>query len=609
MNTVIIEFIKNKNWKYELRGDQAFFDFCPLPNCGKDKNHFNININTGQFFCFKCGQKGTSLKQLKYLIGDENYNSRLTEVVKIKKEFPDYRKFHNDLMLDHNADALDYLVCERGFSYQTIEKQMLGVTTQFFSKPNKMCKCISIPYFKDDKCVFIKYRTIPPEEKDFCSTETNDIPLYNQNIIKEGMDELVLTEGEFDVLSLLSSGYESVVGVPGANIKKTSWFNLIDKASPKKIIFCYDQDKTGQQGAKDIAVRLGKLYCTYNIKLPDFEKADGQKGKDVNDLLRMSGGYEKFLELKENAKLFEIVGVHSLVDVVNSLEYEFDNNDFKFKPTLDTPWPSLTKLIGGVEYGDLVAVTGMAGIGKSRFSINWLDYYVRTKELNCFNFCLEMPVKRVGKLWISMISGQKEENINKDCFNLSREIMKESKGEFLLGFTQFKKVDEIFETIWQVKKRNGLNVVCFDNLHLLTRSVDNKTSEIDVLSKRFKQLAMELNMAIILIVQPTKGDKNSVVSIYDARGSAAIVQDADTGMSIHRNRKVNPTQQDFSQLGHIDSYESFEPFTLIDVGKARWAAGGQTTLLFNGELSTFTEMLNNGAPTSAQEYEKRAIII
>lgn len=610
-NNTIIDFIEGKGWEYELRGEQAYLEVCPLPGCGKENQHFTININSGKFFCFKCNQSGTSLNQLQYLIGDRIHGiTALKDSVKIeKKPLPDYEKFHKDLYLEGNSGALDYLVCERGFSFKTIEEQKLGVTTHYFDKPKKECRCISIPYFQNGKCIFIKFRTLPPEVKDFITTPIEDVPLYNQDIIKEGMEELLLVESETGTIALKSAGYETVVGVPGAGIKKSNWINQVEKANPKRIYLLYDNDSKGQEGARDISVRLGRLDSIYNIKLPEFEKADKSKGKDINEFLRLSGGYEKFLELKDQAKPFEIHGVSSLIEVLDNLEQQLKDNNNIFKPTLDTPWPSLNKLVKGFEYGDVVGVTAIAKCGKSTLSLNWLDYYAKSKGLNAFFYCLEMSVDRVVRKWISMSTGVKEEDFNLDTLVLSKEIIKNMPGNYLFGFTAFKKVDEIFEVMYQAKKRYGLNVISFDNLHLLTRSQKDRASEIDSLSKRMKQIAMELNILLILIMQPTKIQKGEIVSIYDSRGSAALVQDVDFGLSLHRNKSIQVTEKDIAQLGQLDTEEAFDPQMLVKADACRYAPGGSTTLWFNGELSQVTEMLNNGVATPIQEYERKAISV
>ncbi len=53
--------------------------------------------------------------------------------------------------------------------------------------------------------------------------------------------------------------------------------------------------------------------------------------------------------------------------------------------------------LGGVEFGDLVAISAEGKVGKTTMALNWLDYYVRSYGHNCLMFCLEMPPKRLAR--------------------------------------------------------------------------------------------------------------------------------------------------------------------------------------------------------------------
>lgn len=228
----------------------------------------------------------------------------------------------------------------------------------------------------------------------------------------------------------------------------------------------------------------------------------------------------------------------------------------------------------------------------STLCLNWLDYYVRKKDIQSLFFCLEMPRKRLVRKWISYSTetvDQPGNYMSLEAIQKGRFIIQQMTSDLLFGFTRFKKAEEVFETIYQAKRRYGIKILCFDNLHMLTRDKNHRTEEIDNLSKNFKQLAMELNLLILLILQPTKSKEGQIVDIYDSRGAAALVQDLDVGLALHRNKKAKMTETQYAGMGQFLIEDAYEPQTLLDFGATRYAPGGKCTLFFKGNISKFIE--------------------
>ena len=579
-------YLKSKGWDYTLNKDEFELD-CPF--CGKDGGHFQINTETHLFHCFSCSKGGRGVRRLKVELGDAspNYVS-LKDSVPTVITLPDVNVQHQNLK-DYN-EALEYFLVDRQIHAKVIDKMKLGFSKQYFKKIEAHSPAVSYPYFVNGKAVFIKYRTLPPEKKAFISTEIDDIPLYNQDCLQKGIDRLLITEGELDLLTLLSQGYEHVVAVPGAGIKKSLWVGLIDSVAPKSIYIILDNDPPGIEGARKLAEKIG-LNKAKVVTLPPFTDAEGNAGKDINDWFRFGKTKEELEELVNSAKFLDVLGVHSLASIIDNLEEQF-NAGVSLTPHFDSPWPSLNKIMGWCEYGDVVGITAISKIGKSTMALNWLDYFCRAKELSTFMYCLEMQPPRLAEKWISSVTRTKITDFNKDTFNLSRQVLREMKGELLFGSPKFTRADEIFETILQVKRRYGTDVVCFDNLHLLARSLEHRTNELDTLSKKFKQIAMELSVVLLLIVQPTKKRDGENITFRDARGTSAIVQDVDVGISLERALKNEITMNDFKVLGRFETEQTYDNAMLVKVDLSRFAAGGQCTLWFEGEYSSVVEFPN-----------------
>lgn len=597
------QYVIFKGWKFVVDGDEVQLETCPF--CQKE-NHFSINKETEQSNCFRCGKGSKSLDSLKKKLGDRidgvfDTTRRVTQPVVSAIDAAQIASQHQALLEDDAA--LDYLVSERGFTMKVIRQQKLGLTTHFFKKVGKTCPALVIPYFRGGKPIYVKYRTLPPESKDFISTQIDDLPLYNEVALSQGHKEIWAVEGESDALAMMSAGIHNVIGIPGAGTKKTEWVTQIDDAKLDRINICYDNDEAGQKNVKDMAAKIG-IDKTYIVKLPEFETVLGDPGKDINDFLRRPDGLQELLKLRDRAKLLEISGVFTLAEILEDQQAKLERGE-NLIPEFDTPWRDLTAISGRFDRGDVIGITAQAKTGKTTVAINWLDYYVN-KKYSAFMYCLEMRQEKLVSKWMSLLLEKPEivtttidvggvlvdvprPNFTVDDYKLLREKIAAMESDFLFGYTNFKTADDIFETIYQTKRRYGIDVMAFDNLHLLAREIEHRSSEIDNLSKRFKQIAMELKILEILIMQPTKANKDgSLTSFEDTRGSVAPTQDVDCGIALSRIPKQQITMKDVRNLGRIDFTDAYEPQIIATIKYARNAPGGACTLKFDGAISKVT---------------------
>jgi replicative DNA helicase/5S rRNA maturation endonuclease (ribonuclease M5) len=581
--------VEQKAWAHRVTEDQLNLQVCPI--CGKDNYHFYINFKgpkDGLWDCKVCGESG-NLFQLQEKCGD-----RVNGVMSMKdvatagrrpESLPDYLSAHRRLMED--GDALDYLVAGRGYTMKAIEELKLGVEHDMGKK------WLLIPYIQRGQLVYAKYRTLPPHGKDFRGISGREAPLYNQDVIEKGMAELIFVEGEGDAIALLSAGVSNVVGVPGANLKKAVWVTKVDEAAPAKIYILYDRDKVGQKAAREMAIRIG-IEKVYNIVLPEFRTIDDKEGKDINEWLRVGHTIEEFEVLKAQAKPFDVAGVSNLIEVLDELEKDLEGRG-TMAPELDTPWESLTEKMGGCEWGDLVGVIAEGKVGKTTMALNWLDYYARLREksIPCMMFCQEMHPKRLVRKWMSLVTQTDDtpgrSKITKETVQMAKEIALSMPSDFLFGYTKVTRSEEVLDTIRQAVRRYGVKVVCFDNLQLLVRSIEHSAQETSRLTKDFKQLAMDLNIVIILIIQPNRVKDGEIVAARNAHGSSAIEKDVDAMIALHRNRKAKVKQEDFEAMKFLETDENFDPQLLVRVDLSRYAPGGVTTLWFDGATSTVRE--------------------
>jgi twinkle protein len=586
VESAALNYIQSKGWEYkDSGGDQVTLQQCLFCDNSNWKLYVNVSGSNrdGLWDCKVCSEAGNLRKLM------ESQGDRIQGVMSMKDSaaglqqsspVPPIAALHKALMDDE--EALDYLVGERGFSIAVIEKYQLGVELKDDTK------WLVIPYISKGIVTFVKFRSLPPAKKEFRALAGREAGLYNADVITNGMLELLFVEGEADCLSCLSNNVEYVVGIPGANVKKATWIKRIQDAEPKQIYLLYDNDSVGQKAAKEMAKRIGIERCL-NICLPAFKTKDDKDGKDINEWFQAGGTQEDFEVLKRQARPFDVDGVTSLADALKEIEDELEERG-SLEPTLKTAWKSLDNKLGGAEWGDLIGIIAEGKIGKTTMCLNWLDYYVAS-GISCMMYCLEMMPKRLARKWVSYVTQTDDtpgrSRITKESIVNAKQTALERDADLLFAYTRGGNKEEVYETIRQAVRLYGIKVVCFDNLQLLCRSIDHSAQETSVITKGFKDLAMELGIVILLVVQPNRVREGEIVAARNAMGSSAIEKDVDSMIALHRKRIGQVKDDEF--MGYLETESSFEPQLLVKVDLNRYGPGGITTLFMEGNTSTIRE--------------------
>lgn len=236
---------------------------CPFhPNT--DTAAFSVNVVTGKFKCWspKCGKKG-GVKTFRKLIGEADH----PPIPQSKID-----SFHKALM--NTPSALDYLTSKRGLSLEVIKEHRLGYDGDRYW----------IPVF-DASGVCVNARLYSPTDKRKMIHfgegygETRLYPLSSMQ-----SDSVVIAEGEFDTLVLLSHGIPAVTSTSGAD----SWTRKLNAPfKGKKVTICYDADDAGKTGAKKTAKLLAPIAAS--IAIAALPLPGPPEAKDVTDFMRQEG--------------------------------------------------------------------------------------------------------------------------------------------------------------------------------------------------------------------------------------------------------------------------------------------------------------------------------
>lgn len=655
-----LQYVVSKGWDWEgPASGQIKIETCPICKKGEWKFYMNVDdpangSRDGLWMCFhgSCGATG-NLISLKEKMGDRIAGVQSRGDWAGKKDapdpLPDVEVCHATLLGD--AEAMDYLIHVRGFTEEVIRRQKLGLKEKVYFREAGETKALVYPYIVNGNIVYAKYRTIPPDPKGFASPSGWDAPLYNAEALHEGIQEIIFVEGEANTVGMLSAGVTSVVGVPGANVKKASWIEQLDEIKPEKIYVFYDEDKAGKKAAQELASRIGIEKCL-RIVLPRFEvivpqdeckrcDKDGllsdktacehkRQGKDFNEWITKGGGtLEKFEELKAHAKLFDVTGVTASGDALERLE-EVLNGKEDLAPTYNTQYTDLNRLVG-FENGDVIDIVAPGKIGKTTFGLNLIDHMVATYGEDGLVVCLEMTQERMARKWVSIVTGF-EDTIYptgtdeakakllelKGAVAEAKQVQKDRKADIYFAYPQMvKEPEDVYRLIRDCIRRYGVKWVMFDNLQRLCddtlKHQGHRTVHLSQISKGFAKLAKDYAIKLIRIVQPRQIDETEVITSRSVDGSSQIEKDCDCQILLWRkslsSNKVSQFEQD--QDGNDLKEQIFDSTMRVIVSLSRYSSGGWCQLLFDGARSTvknkpkpekpqFNQILSSPIPKETQ---------
>lgn len=624
LSSPAFQLVQSQGWDWKP-GTSPNIELDTCPYCSKSGGgHFYMEVHgaesgtpqrDGLHTCHRCGKGGNlyALKQKLNLIVSGTDSRKDWGGGKKKIEpLPDTEALHQALLEDE--DAMDYLMNGRGFSREIIQRQKLGLIEKRFFKGVGEVRGLVYPYLVNGNTVWVHYRTLPtmPLEKNrvgkqFSSPTGWEAPLYNGEILREGLKELVMVEGEANCIAAMDHGVEYIVGVPGANFKKAEWIVTLDTLELDKIYVCYDNDSVGQKAGRELAQRVGVERC-WRIALPDFtvttDEGETRKGKDLNEWFVAGGGTaEAFETLKEEAIQFDVNGVSSSKDAVQEFFEELMGNG-SIEPKFRFRWKTLNKYLG-IDPGDVIDILAPEKIGKTTFGLNIMEDLVQAYEGVGVIICLEMTRARLARKWISYTSGiadnipqtPEEAQLLKaqflDAIPKLQDMAANRTGDLYFCLPTYETDEDLYTLIRDCVRRYGADWVLIDNLQrwvdTTVRGRRNRTEHLSEISKGTSKIAKELDTVVFRVLQPHRIKEGQIVSTDNTDGSSQIAKDCDATITLHRNKMGGITQAEFDACAFVEHEEVFSDKMLVTVGLSRYSGGGATTLHYDGARSRVSE--------------------
>lgn len=410
---------------------------------------------------------------------------------------PDPKKVESQInALKGNEEAWEYLT-ERGLTKETIDHFKLGYDYQRHA--------ISIPIFKSGEVVSIKYRNLKKGGPKYGAEASCESWLFNEEGLV-GAKEVVVTEGEFDAMSVWQAGYKNVVSPAQGKNSYTVWIERLD-AVPK-VVIAYDNDEAGKEEASRFADKVG-IEKSYELVYPEGIK-------DANEFFQQKDIAE-FKRLLKEAKPFYTYEYKGLTEVIDAIR----SNPGNYIEYYCVP---------GVKFEEdwLTVISGVTNVGKTSYAMNIVK---ETADNNSPVLVLpfERGIRAVGQRFLQL-----EFELTKDEIeNLSDEQWEQylNKVKDKPVFFAYPKREDVLATIEKSHRLFGTDTVIIDHFDYMVRN-SNKNKEQDISDTLYalKELQMKKRIRVFAVHHIGKQDmKGRVVPpkphMNDLKGSSSLFQD------------------------------------------------------------------------------------
>lgn len=395
-------------------------------------------------------------------------------------------------------------------------------------------KWLSIPYLRDGEIVNRKYRRTG--EKEHMMDTGGKLCFWNGDCVS-GVGEIIITEGEFDALAVMSVGFERVVSVPNgapaeasddplnANRYAYLWDYEKQLSHIERFILATDGDKPGRMLARDLAAILGPERCRF-IEYPE-------DCKDLNDVL-LRHGESGVVSAIIGAKPYPVNGLYSLSDFPDAQELDYVSIG------LDCLEDNMKLVLGS-----FTVFSGYSNMGKSTV-LNGIVASCIERDIPVCIASFETapkPILRDGiaKAMLRCSDDQFYRHPEKHMAYKQIEQRLSIISNSLDDETDID-LEAYLDLIRAAVIRHGAKMIILDpwnELEHKRRGDETETDYIGRAIRALKRFARRYNVALWVVAHPTKPQgKTGAPGLYDIAGSANWANKADYGLIYHRPDKT-----------------------------------------------------------------------
>lgn len=173
------------------------------------------------------------------------------------------------------SEALGYLAA-RGFNEEVVREWRLGYVQEPEHGHELAAGRISIPFCTPGGVVALRFRAIGESETKYIQPAGSSTHLFGMHNMHKSSDVMVITEGEFDCISMSMCGVPAI-GLTGVSAWKKFYRRLF--MDFEKVFIVMDPDKAGRQAAEKLRSELNNGVII-DLEVGDVNEAFLQKGPE-----------------------------------------------------------------------------------------------------------------------------------------------------------------------------------------------------------------------------------------------------------------------------------------------------------------------------------------
>lgn len=436
---------------------------------------------------------------------------------------------------------------KRGLDLELVAK--LGLWTRRANTAG-IDDALVIPFLRKEQVVNRKYRTgIAPGDKGKLWQDKGGVQCFwNEDALRDDTllrHPLVITEGEFDAIAAIQSGFLRTVSVPAGapdapvpleheGAKYDFLLQAKDLLSVDRvpeIILAVDGDEKGAHLLHDLSVRLGRFRCKF-LTYPKNPDDPTRRLKDLNDVL-LAYGEKGVVETINRAQWMKVDGVFRMSDLPPVPPVQ----------AYDIGFPVLSSHFR-VRLGDFVVVTGIPSMGKTSWVNDLCCRLAEKHKLGVAFASFEQSPQRDHRRNLRTWFNRKLVIYQSDAELAAADAWIDSRFSFLVPSE-----DEDVTLEWVLDRceasvvQHGSKVIVIDPWNEMDHSRDRGESLTEYVGraiKAFKRFARKFQVALIVVAHPSKQLKDQegnyrIPSLYDISDSSHWYNKCDAGIIVHRN--------------------------------------------------------------------------
>jgi twinkle protein len=396
---------------------------------------------------------------------------------------------------------------------------------------------LAVPYVEHGQTVNHKYRVVSDKSAQMMDQGAPLTLLNHDCLLDESLAStpLIITEGEWDLLTMLTAGKRRVVSVPNGAPGQASddqeltegaryawfWRHEAALAKVKQVVLAVDNDEPGKALAADLCRLFGPERCLF-VEYPEG-------CKDANDVAKLYS-HQALVEMLDAAKPYPVRGLYQLSDFPEQPAYS----------AWETGIPEIDELFKIVPR-TFTVVTGYAGQGKTSFLMWILSRLIRsgvhvtvasfeTDIKPIFHRKLRAAILEIGEFakfdptdgdWADRMIGRYLSIISHSPHD----------DDDSLG------IEDVLELGRASVIRNGTRMLLIDPWNEIDHKRHANESETDYTGRAIrmiKRFAKQNDVAVWVIAHPSKPSpqygKSKLPGLYDISGSANWANKADYGI-------------------------------------------------------------------------------